>query len=175
MEPAHKEPHKDLAEQDERGNLDATIDDEAQAILPAQPETEVACAGPEPLGEAIDEKPIVDHATSASSERRCSKRLSNAHLLREEAQLARPSFLKQCTTACKENSAPHYNRNISHIPTLKERVNSLASKPGIKRSDTSITRVSAPSKAKFDLKASLKRPLGYKPYTGPVTRKLNMQ
>lgn len=175
MEPVHEEPHKDLAEQDEQGNSEATIDEEAQAILPAQPEPEVACADPEPLAEALDEKPIADHATGAPSERRCSKRLSNAHLLREEAQLARPSSLKQCTTACKENSAPQYNRNISHIPTLKERVNSLASKPGIKRSDASTTRASAPSKAKFDLKASLKRPLGYKPYTGPVTKKLNMQ
>lgn len=71
----------------------------------------------------------------------------------------------------KENKSPApFVKNISHIPTLKERVAAMASKVAVQR--TAQAQQPAPKKPKFDLKESLKRPLGYKPYSGPVKKEI---
>lgn len=135
-------------------------------------------------------KPVLESTPEpAPQERRLSARLSAAHLKKAElvaSKIPKPSSLpvrpsslsqkfysrpSQTKPVDKENTRPaaRFNKDITHIPTLQERVAALAA---TKRQSLNQPNEAPVKRAKFDLKESLKKPLGYKPYSGPLDKKL---
>lgn len=151
-------------------------------ILPSEEPTSIISIDSEKVeNEILAEAETVD----AVPERRMSLRLSAAHAKKEDSLPRGPSSLKSnhfivkriiensylASVTGKENSRPLFNKSISHIPTLKERVSSLASKPTATKRPGPVSTSNLAKKPKFDLKDSLKKPLKYKPYTGPVEKR----
>lgn len=133
----------------------------------------------------IDPTPLPEPPVA---ERRLSARLSSAHIRKAELAISkkpkgsslpvrssnlagkvysRSSLPKRSVD--KENSKPAlFNKSLNHIPTLQERVAAMTAAK--RQPPAKVVEVSG-KRPKFDLNASLKRPLGYKPHSGPLEKK----